>query len=67
MSEIEQAAKELVDYLQGNAGLTDEWPVGLVARDDEASEKLCLLTNNLTLALDKSPERKVLVMTKGTL
>ena len=51
MTDIEKAAKELHEYFKANCGSTDEWPMDIITRDDEASDTVCKLLNNLQEAL----------------
>ena len=51
MRNIFAAAKDLHDYLASNCGDNADWPLEMIARDGESSEKLVQKLNQLRDAL----------------
>ena len=73
---IAEAADKLEAWLHQNAGITADWPIDLVARDETASEELSQKLNDLSAALkpfralgrigemDANAKRKLLIESK---
>lgn len=53
LSVIERCAIELENFLAQNSGTTADWPIDLVARDEDSAEVLSGLLNQLSKALKK--------------
>lgn len=49
--EIIHAANDLELFLHKNAGVTDDWPIDLIARDDESAKLLSAKLNRLNESL----------------
>ena len=50
--EIEQAARELVDYISSNVGTTDDWPCEINFDTDEEADKFLRIFRRLVDVLD---------------
>lgn len=50
---LKAAAKDLLEYLHRNAGDNADWPLDLVARDQESADTLCEKLNTLQKLVDE--------------
>ena len=55
--ELRSAAAALHDFLERNAGMTADWPVDLVARDEASARHLARLLSDLKRAINRRTGR----------
>ncbi len=56
--EVVQAAEELMEWINGNVGLTADWPAGFSTDSQEAADEWCRRLNTLQSALKAHRERR---------